>query len=130
MMIGRTAAKRGSKTTWYVYADRAAEQRAIREGLLEERAPDVRWRFVLAWGFRSKREAEAALEELRPAVEEAVEAVESYLGVEPAPGDFKWPAVPVSGSSNIGDFRIVTGGGSSDDNRPTPSRSNDLGCSF
>jgi len=110
MMIGRTAARRGSKTTWYVYADRAVEQRAIREGLLEERAPDVRWRFVLAWGLESKRAAVAALEELRPAVEEACEALESYLGVEPAPGDFKWPVVPgssmcgppSSGSSNGG----------------------------
>ena len=79
MIVGRTGAKRGVSPTWYVSADLAEEQAAIRAGLLEERSPDARWRFVLAWGLPSRATAEDALARLRPAVAAAVAAAVSAL---------------------------------------------------
>lgn len=71
MIVRRTGAPAGTSPHWYVSADRPEEQAAIRAGLLEERAPDARWRYVLAWGFVSKAAAQEALARLRPAVEAA-----------------------------------------------------------
>ena len=84
MIVRRTGAKRGDCPTWYVWADMPAEQAAIRAGLLEERAPDARRRYILAWGFPSRRAAEEALERLRPAVAAAVTKIE---GVQEGVGE-------------------------------------------
>lgn len=45
---------------------------AIRAGLLQDRAPDQRWLYVLAWGFSSKAVAAVALAEMQPAVAAAL----------------------------------------------------------
>jgi len=65
MKVRRTGGKRGSSPTWYIWADDAREQAAIRAGLVAEMAPDARFRFVLAWGFGSEAEATAAMERMR-----------------------------------------------------------------
>jgi len=70
--VRRTGAGAGTSPTWYVWADRPEEQAAVRAGLLDERSPDARRRYVLAWGFPSREAAEEALERLRPAVAGAV----------------------------------------------------------
>jgi hypothetical protein len=80
MVVRRTGAKRGTSPTWYVSADLLEEQAAIRAGLLEERSPDARWRFVLAWGFPSRIEAVEALARLRPAVAAAIGAPGVHVG--------------------------------------------------
>jgi len=59
-----------------VRADREEEQEAMRIGLLEEQAPLYSsWKYVLAWGFGSRAEAQAEMEEMKGEVREAVEAV-------------------------------------------------------
>jgi len=73
--IRRTGAGRGQAATWYVWADQPEEQAAIRAGLLEDRSPDNRVRYVLAWGFPNRRGAEKALENLRPKIEELTSRV-------------------------------------------------------
>jgi len=75
MKVRRTGAQRGRSPTWYVWADQPEEQAAIRAGLLEDRSPDNRVRYVLAWGFLNRRGAEKAMEELRPEVEELTSRV-------------------------------------------------------
>jgi len=70
MKVRRTGAKRGRSPIWYVWADQPEEQAAIRAGLLKDRAPDNRFRYVLAWGFTSRQAAERAMEELQPQVDE------------------------------------------------------------
>ena len=80
VIVRRTGAKRGASPTWYVSADLAEEQAAIRAGLLAERSPDARWHYVLAWGFPSKAVAEDALARLRPAVVAAVGALDADAG--------------------------------------------------
>ena len=72
MRIRRTGATRGDAPVWYVQADSAGEQLAFRAGLIEERAPDARWRYVMAWGFRSRPAAEAALPDLYAEMLEAL----------------------------------------------------------
>jgi len=75
MRVRRTGAGRGRSPTWYVAADRPDEQAAIVAGLLEERAPDARWRYILAWGFNRKAGAQRAMEDLRPAVQRAIDVM-------------------------------------------------------
>ena len=65
MRVRRTGGKRGQRVTWYIWADQPDEQAAIRAGLLPERSPDARWRFVLAWGFPSREAAEGAMERVQ-----------------------------------------------------------------
>jgi len=72
MRIRRAGTRRGESATWYVWANRLEEQIAIRNGVLEDHAPDRRWRFVLAWGFGSQRAAAAWVEEHREEVERIV----------------------------------------------------------
>ena len=72
----RTGAKRGGSPIWYVRADREVEREAMRIGLLEEQAPLYSsWKYVLAWGFGSRAEAQAEMEEMAEEVGEAVAAV-------------------------------------------------------
>jgi len=75
MKVRRTGGKKGESVTWYVGADSAEEQVAIRAGLLEEKAPDARWRYVLAWGYPTRQAAIEAMEKLRPVVEAVVEMI-------------------------------------------------------
>lgn len=77
MIVRRTAARRHEHPYWYIYADRPEEQAAIRAGLLEDRAPDARWRFVIEFGYRSKPAAVTAMEEeWAPKVEQAIAQLE------------------------------------------------------
>ncbi len=75
MKVRRTGAKRGQSATWYVWADQPEEQAVIRAGLLEDRSPDNRVRYVLAWGLLNRKEAEKAMEDLRPKIEELTSRV-------------------------------------------------------
>lgn len=72
MRVRKTGAQRGERVTWYVWADREEERAAVRAGLLEERAPDARWRYVLAWGFGSRGGAVGAMAVMREEVERVV----------------------------------------------------------
>jgi hypothetical protein len=62
MIVRQTGARRHEHPYWYIYADLPEEQAAIRAGLLDDRAPDARWRFVIEFG-RSKPAAVQAMEQ-------------------------------------------------------------------
>lgn len=86
MRVRRTGAGRGRKPLWYVWADLEEEQEAIRAGLLDERAPDARWRFVLAWGFSSRSEAREEMKRLEEKVRWAVSGVSRIGRPRSGPG--------------------------------------------
>lgn len=71
MRVRRTGAKKGQSVTWYVQAE-GDEKELLRQGLWEEQAPTRKYINVLAWGFGSKSDAEAAIERLEPRVEAAL----------------------------------------------------------
>lgn len=72
MRVRRTGGGKGRKATWYVWADRAEERGAMRAGLLEERSPDARWKYVLAWGFGTRGAAREGMKGLEAKVGRAV----------------------------------------------------------
>lgn len=65
MRVRRTGARKGCAPVWYVQAETEEERAAFREGRVEEQSPGARWKYVLAWGFGSKREAKEALGRMR-----------------------------------------------------------------
>ncbi len=66
MRVRRTGARAGEAPVWYVQATTDEELAAIEAGTLEAgKGPGPkRWRYVLAWGFRSRREAMVGMDEL------------------------------------------------------------------
>jgi len=66
MRVRRTGARAGESPTWYVQATTDEEIAAIEAGTLEAgKGPEPRrWRYVLMWGFRSRRTAMEAMEKL------------------------------------------------------------------
>jgi hypothetical protein len=79
MRIRRTGAKRGDSPVWYVQASSAGEQLAFQAGLIEDRSPDARWRYVMAWGFCSRSAAEETLPDLYNEMVEALRVLREQV---------------------------------------------------
>ncbi len=72
MLVRRTGARRHEHPYWYIYADRAEEQAAMRAGLLKDQAPDARFKYVVTFGLRSRQAAEVAMADFEPIVQAAI----------------------------------------------------------
>jgi hypothetical protein len=108
MRVRRTGAKKGQSVTWYVQAE-GDEKELLQQGLWEEQAPTRKYINVLAWGFGSKADAEAAMERLEPRVEAALADLADDSADSCAEKPVESAVIPESVVSSVVELRSISG---------------------